>query len=264
ASSTIPATRSSANNGARIAYPRRPARTAARASSRSAWRRRSRRRFPPSGSRRSHSRSASGIGASVRRANTSKARSPRGTAAPAASRVWGSSRMRGSVCSAVTTPTFRTGVPPITTNPVPMAVSFIVLITMPSRWGVPAPAAPSKHTDEANEQMTTNSDVRADSDKGTTNPLDDHADHALPPDGTIERVQSGVGVVIETKQQPASATAAASVRAQAEAARAAWRPLARAGDPQRSAALQHVARLLSEQQAALLAANAEDVARERA
>ncbi len=112
--------------------------------------------------------------------------------------------------------------------------------------------------------MTTNSDVRADSDKGTTNPIDDRPDHALPLGGTIERVQSGVGVVIETKQQPASATAAASVRAQAEAARAAWRPLARAGDPQRSAALQHVARLLSEQQAALLAANAEDVARERA
>jgi glutamate-5-semialdehyde dehydrogenase len=63
---------------------------------------------------------------------------------------------------------------------------------------------------------------------------------------------------------PAGETVASAVRAQAEAARAAWRPLARAGDPQRSAVLQHVARLLRERQDSLLAANAEDVARERA
>lgn len=63
---------------------------------------------------------------------------------------------------------------------------------------------------------------------------------------------------------PASETMTAPVRAQAAAARRAWRALARAGDPQRSAVLQHVARLLMEREAGLLAANAEDVGRERA
>ncbi|HEY8742662.1 MAG TPA: gamma-glutamyl-phosphate reductase, partial [Chloroflexota bacterium] len=63
---------------------------------------------------------------------------------------------------------------------------------------------------------------------------------------------------------PVAETIASPVRAQAEAARAAWRTLASAGDPQRSAVLEHVARLLVERQERLLAANAEDVARERA
>jgi glutamate-5-semialdehyde dehydrogenase len=70
-------------------------------------------------------------------------------------------------------------------------------------------------------------------------------------------------VVVQT-MQPASETVASLVRAQAEAARVAWRRLAQAGDVQRSAALRHVARLLSDRQDRLLAANAEDVARERA
>ena len=63
---------------------------------------------------------------------------------------------------------------------------------------------------------------------------------------------------------PVAETIASPVRAQAEAARAAWRTLASAGDSQRSAVLEHVARLLVERQERLLAANAEDVARERA
>ena len=63
---------------------------------------------------------------------------------------------------------------------------------------------------------------------------------------------------------PAVEASASAVRAQAVAARAAWRALARTGDPERSAVLQHVARLLLERQESLLAANAEDVARERA
>ena len=47
---------------------------------------------------------------------------------------------------------------------------------------------------------------------------------------------------------PVAETIASPVRAQAEAARAAWRTLASAGDPQRSAVLEHVARLLVERQ----------------
>ena len=62
---------------------------------------------------------------------------------------------------------------------------------------------------------------------------------------------------------PTAETIASPVRAQAEAARRAWRLLARAGDPQRSAVLQHVARLLLEREEQVLAANAEDVQRER-
>jgi glutamate-5-semialdehyde dehydrogenase len=92
---------------------------------------------------------------------------------------------------------------------------------------------------------------------------DDHSDHPLPPGGTIEPVQSGEGVVVQT-MSAAVVTAVSPVRAQAEAARTAWRPLARAGDPQRSAVLLHVAHLLGERQEVLLAANAEDVARTRA
>jgi glutamate-5-semialdehyde dehydrogenase len=63
---------------------------------------------------------------------------------------------------------------------------------------------------------------------------------------------------------PAAEAIASPVRAQAEAARRAWRFLARAGDSQRSAVLQHVARLLLEREEQVLAANGEDVRRERA
>lgn len=63
---------------------------------------------------------------------------------------------------------------------------------------------------------------------------------------------------------PAAETVASPVLAQASAARVAWRALARSGSAQRSAALQHVARMLGERQDHVLAANTEDMARERA
>ncbi len=62
---------------------------------------------------------------------------------------------------------------------------------------------------------------------------------------------------------PPAETAVVSLREQAGAARTAARSLARAGDPARSEALRQVARRLRERQGILLAANAEDVGRER-